>query len=333
MDEKIERLDPKPNTIKQLFAKSGNMCAFPGCRNSIVNSHGIVVGEVCHIVAAQEGGKRFINNDEWTNEKRRSIENLILLCPEHHKEIDSDEKTYTVEVLQEYKKQHEQNFDPEKIVEQLENNLKEQIDLRIIEQNKLINFIADTTNSIDSKINEILRLLKPAFDMELNAYIKYVEYGISEDTIKDLHKAIMCDWLPAYLIGTYRNIDAWIGPRGSKQNNSSLILTSPTKIQEELSSLLEEWNAYIEEGKKSKLEEQCDKIAKFHTRFLQIHPFYDGNGRVSRTILISQIHTLREQWINNPFINEHEYYTALQAADQNDFTQLSNIIKKGIEKY
>lgn len=333
MDKEIKRLNPKSDTIKELFAKSGNMCAFPGCCNSIVNSQGIVVGEICHIVAAQEGGKRFINDNEWTNEKRRSIENLILLCPEHHKVIDSDEKTYTVKVLQKYKNQHEKKFNPTNIIEKLENNLKSQLASSIKDQGKLIDYIAKTTNSIDNKIDEILKLLKPAFNMELYDYVRYVEYDISEDTIKKLHQAIMSDFYPDYLVGVYRQIDAWLGTRGCRINTSKLILTKPPKIQKELSLLLEKWNNYMFQGKNDTIEKQCMELAKFHTRFLQIHPFYDGNGRVSRTILISQAHMLTKQWIKNPFIDEFEYYTALETADNNDFTQLSDIIKKSFINY
>ena len=82
-----------------------------------------------------------------------------------------------------------------------------------------------------------------------------------------------------------------------------------------------------------KFEDQCVELAKFHIRFLQIHPFYDGNGRVSRTILISQVHMLREQWIENPFTNKQRYYSAIELADNGNYQKLANIIKNGIEKY
>ena len=331
MDKEIKRLEPKPNTIKNLFAKSGNMCAFPGCHNAIVNSHGVVVGEICHIVAAEKGGKRFINNEEWTNEKRRSIENLILLCPEHHKEIDADENTYTIEVLQEYKKQHETNFNPDKIFKDLEKNFKNNISNSFKYQNKILNRIDTTTNSIDNKIDLIIRTLTSSFDMNLQDYINYVEHEISDKTIKELHSALMKEYYPAYLLGIYRNVDAWIGPRGCNKKDSILQTVEPENIEKELLQLLKKWNQFIKKGANVDFEKQCVELAKFHIRFLQIHPFYDGNGRVSRAILISQIHMLRGEWVLNTFINKLEYYSAIKNADKNDLKNLITIIRKSIE--
>jgi hypothetical protein len=42
---------PSEQTIKKLFALSGNICAFPGCQSPIVESAGTVTGEICHICA------------------------------------------------------------------------------------------------------------------------------------------------------------------------------------------------------------------------------------------------------------------------------------------
>lgn len=98
--------EPKPSTIKRLFALSRNVCAFPQCDLPIVEDSGIVSGIVCHIKARSRGGPRY--DSTQIDEERHSFENLILLCSRHSKVIDSDPKKFDVELLQEIKVIHEQ---------------------------------------------------------------------------------------------------------------------------------------------------------------------------------------------------------------------------------
>ncbi|MGC2236780.1 MAG: HNH endonuclease [Pyrinomonadaceae bacterium] len=91
---------PTTSTLKYLFAISGNICAFPECKNLLVESNN-VVGEVCHIKGHKPDAARYDANQ--TEEQRHAFDNLILMCPNHHTIIDKDEKTYTVETLLDYK--------------------------------------------------------------------------------------------------------------------------------------------------------------------------------------------------------------------------------------
>ncbi len=60
-----------------------------------------MIGRICHIEAAQPDGKRF--NHAMSNEERRSFNNLLLLCGDHHTVIDSDEDRYSVTHLRQMK--------------------------------------------------------------------------------------------------------------------------------------------------------------------------------------------------------------------------------------
>ena len=102
----MTRLPPTPNTVKRLFALSGNECAFPTCGVRLVQESGVIVGQVCHIEAAETGGPRF--NDEQTDEERRDFKNLLVLCANHHLVTDSAE--FTVEILKAMKRSHEDRF-------------------------------------------------------------------------------------------------------------------------------------------------------------------------------------------------------------------------------
>jgi hypothetical protein len=105
--ESMQRKDIKIPTIKKLFALSGNICAFPGCNEKIVDDNDKLMGKICHIEAAEKGGPRY--NEKSNNEERRSLDNLILLCPNHHQKIDSD-TSYTVDSLKKMKLAHQNRF-------------------------------------------------------------------------------------------------------------------------------------------------------------------------------------------------------------------------------
>lgn len=65
-----------------------------------------IVGEECHIVARVSMGPR--GSATLTLEERNYYNNLILLCSTHHKLVDDQEKTYTVDKLQQIKTAHEE---------------------------------------------------------------------------------------------------------------------------------------------------------------------------------------------------------------------------------
>ena len=91
-------------TRKILWAKSGNRCSI--CKKELINKISeegdFIVGEECHIISSQPNGPRHKENIENYD----TYENLILLCRNHHKEIDSNVSTYTEEILQYIKTNH-----------------------------------------------------------------------------------------------------------------------------------------------------------------------------------------------------------------------------------
>ncbi|MEC4768623.1 hypothetical protein LPL18_014945 [Halomonas sp. CUBES01] len=107
MTEKPKRLAPKSEVIRRLYLLSGNQCAFPDCNHPIILRDGTYVCELCHIHAAEKGGERF--DESQTNEDRRSFENLMFMCHDHHV-ITNDVDAYPPERLCEIKDNHESNF-------------------------------------------------------------------------------------------------------------------------------------------------------------------------------------------------------------------------------
>lgn len=91
-------------TLRALFARSGNLCAFPECVHPLINEKNEFIAQVCHIEAAFPKGERF--NPANTDEENAHYSNLILLCYRHHVETN-DVTEYTVQKLKDMKKQHE----------------------------------------------------------------------------------------------------------------------------------------------------------------------------------------------------------------------------------
>lgn len=78
------------------------------CREQLVHQSGggrhSLIGEIAHIVGATEAKPRGISR--LTRGERNEAENLFLLCRPHHKIVDDDQVTHTVESLLAVKAQH-----------------------------------------------------------------------------------------------------------------------------------------------------------------------------------------------------------------------------------
>jgi hypothetical protein len=100
---------PSTSTIKRLFALSGNRCAFPRCDASMALDD-TLVGEICHIKGRKPDAARY--DPAQMPAERNDYDNLILLCAPHHKVVDDDEDSYTVERLRKMKVDHETGATP-----------------------------------------------------------------------------------------------------------------------------------------------------------------------------------------------------------------------------
>lgn len=97
---------PSLATLKTLFARSRNRCAFPNCTTPLIEETDTVTAEICHIRAQNSRGPRYDKNQ--TPEERQSAANLILMCGRHHKIIDTETRKYSAGVLLKIKREHEE---------------------------------------------------------------------------------------------------------------------------------------------------------------------------------------------------------------------------------
>jgi hypothetical protein len=96
--------------MKTLIAPSGGVCAFPNCNKRLVepgttDDDAAFLGEMAHIVADSRQGPRGVS--PMSDEDKDKHTNLLLLCDDHHKTIDSQPRTYSVSVLRRIKEDHE----------------------------------------------------------------------------------------------------------------------------------------------------------------------------------------------------------------------------------
>ncbi len=97
-------------TRKMLWGRAANRCAFSDCRRELVmdetdSDDPSIIGEECHIIAKEDDGPR--GNIDVPKNQRDLYSNLILMCSVHHKVMDDQEHTYSVEKIKEMKREHE----------------------------------------------------------------------------------------------------------------------------------------------------------------------------------------------------------------------------------
>lgn len=96
-------------TTKMLWGRAAGRCAI--CRLQLFTDgtetdDSALIGEMCHIVAEKPDGPR--GDKSFPSEKIDKYDNLILLCPNHHTEIDKRQVFFSIEKLRDIKARHEQ---------------------------------------------------------------------------------------------------------------------------------------------------------------------------------------------------------------------------------
>jgi hypothetical protein len=96
--------------IKKLWGRAAGHCSAPGCNVNCIellaNSEAVVLGEMAHVIPRSPGGPRgtgVAGSDKY--------ENLILLCPTHHRLVDKAPAQYPEELLLLWKQKHELRVD------------------------------------------------------------------------------------------------------------------------------------------------------------------------------------------------------------------------------
>ena len=113
----------------------------------------------------------------------------------------------------------------------------------------------------------------------------------------------------------FRKMQVWIGIPGCTLETADFVPPPPNEIPRRINKLLNWWREEYMNILYADRQEKVLAIAQFHEQFLSIHPFLDGNGRVSRVIASIQCEDLLGQKLSfEEIADRNEYYKALQSA-------------------
>lgn len=136
--------------LKILWGRSGGRCAIPECQKTLIidktpNDRESIVGQMAHIKGEKPTAARY--DSSMTDEERNCYDNRILVCSGHHKMIDDQFNTYTVEKLHEIKRKHESWVD---------NSIKkEMVNVTFAELSVVIKYLASGQASTDDSLTLI----------------------------------------------------------------------------------------------------------------------------------------------------------------------------------
>ena len=123
----------------------------------------------------------------------------------------------------------------------------------------------------------------------------------------------------------FRKVEVWIGGPGGGKESADFVPVAPAKVIADIYELLKWWREEYMKVYYSNESEKIFAIASFHEKFLTIHPFLDGNGRVARTIASIQYKDLLDKDVKFDQIERKEYYIALQNARNGNKDGLNDI--------
>lgn len=138
----------------------------------------------------------------------------------------------------------------------------------------------------------------------------------SDTFLRNLHKKMFCDvWIWA---GEYRITERNIG-------------VAPYQIPMKLMQLFDDLNFWID----NKTYSNHEIAVRLHHKLVQIHPFPNGNGRVSRLmadLVLQKLEGKTLYWGDTNLVDVSEvrrkYIDALRKADAGDYTDLLNFTMK-----
>lgn len=174
-----------------------------------------------------------------------------------------------------------------------------------IEGNKLAEYQVDkvlsgmSVNADQQSIIEVKNYQEALKEMEKIAEIKK---HLSIEDILQIHTTLMKGLMEKDKIGHFRPEDIYII---DDLGDGREVLRYKGPPAKKVPFLLNELLTWLTQADKDKLHPVI-KAGIFHTQFVHIHPFADGNGRITR--LLTQLILYKEHWDFRKIIVLEDYY-------------------------
>jgi Fic family protein len=148
--------------------------------------------------------------------------------------------------------------------------------------------------------------------------------GFTEMDIRELHKIILVEPYTSLAITSD-------GQKTQKKIEIGTYKTTPNHVRtqtgeihyyatpEETPALMNDLMQWLHQASRDKTIHPVVIAALFHHRFVAIHPFADGNGRMARILMNLILMQQRHLPVIVPQKDRNDYYDALAKADANDF--------------
>ncbi len=196
-----------------------------------------------------------------------------------------------------------------------------------IDEEEVPYILADLTYNKEDSIflkSENEKVIMTLGNYKLQEYILTTDDRISILDCKKMHKMLHAYVPFPEFAGNYRDNDAII-------LNGTIQPSSYITIESDIKTLSEEFDFFIKDINNLKMSEYIERVVYFIYRFIKIHPFSDGNGRVSRALLNWMLKLKRIPPIYVDDKSRDEYYNALSKIDvEGDYLPFIIFVEKRI---
>lgn len=208
----------------------------------------------------------------------------------------------------------------------LNENRLEGVDVSELEINNMLADIRLHRDYEKYKSSDNKNILQALGNIELIEYVLNTDDDFSIWKIFNMQKLLFKYTPFGHMMGTLRQSN-------NRISGSEVSTVDCTKVAQELSNLDEDIRLLLNKINSISITDYIRKCSKIHHRFTVIHPLDDGNGRVSRAILIwlFRLKKLPPIYIENK--DKIVYLEALNKGDQfNNYDALEELMMKQILK-
>ena len=153
--------------------------------------------------------------------------------------------------------------------------------------------------------------------------------ALSTEMLFFIHRLVASDsLLPDNVASQLRPVTVSVG----QMDDPSFVPPDPADVPNLVLAYLEWWEALYPELVDGDEDLVIDALVELHHRFVSIHPFLDGNGRVARALLDQSARELLGRSVGPRLTAEPAvYFAALRDADAGDAAQLRELICESLQ--